>query len=227
MGMARLSQPWRLVAEMAMTFRAVVVDIGGVLEHNPPTGWIQRWEQRLGLGSGELAAVVSPIWREGRIGRASLEAIERRTAAALGLDARSSAHLWDDVWAEYLGVLNEDLLGYVSRLRPRFATAILSNSFVGARQREQERYGFQDHFDAMVYSHEEGVEKPASEFYLLACDRLAVAPEAAVFVDDLSINVQGAERVGMTGVLFESADQVIDELDVLLYGSQHGSGRAR
>lgn len=143
-----------LVAEVRMTFRAVVVDIGGVLERNPPTGWVQRWEQRLGMSPGELAAVVSPIWHEGRVGHASLETIERRTAVALDLDARSSAQLWDDVWTEHLGVLDEELLDYVSGLRPRFKTAILSSSFVGATEREQERYGLQDHFDAVVHGGE-------------------------------------------------------------------------
>jgi epoxide hydrolase-like predicted phosphatase len=114
-------------------------------------------------------------------------------------------------------------LGYVSQLRPRFKTAILSNSFVGAREREQELYDFQNHFDAVVYSHKEGMEKPTQEFYLLACDRLAVAPEAAIFIDDLPVNIQAAESAGMAGVVFESTEQVIDALDTLL----HGSGRAR
>ncbi|WP_052668850.1 HAD-IA family hydrolase [Nitriliruptor alkaliphilus] len=105
--------------------------------------------------------------------------------------------------------------------------AILSNSFVGARAREQELYGFHNHFDAVMYSHEEGMEKPTQEIYLLACNRLAVAPEAMIFVDDLPANIQAAKSVDMTGVLFASTDQVIDELDALLYGSRHGSGRAR
>jgi hypothetical protein len=37
----------------------------------------------------------------------------------------------------YLGTANTELIEYARSLRPRFRTGILSNSFVGAREREQ------------------------------------------------------------------------------------------
>ena len=37
-----------------MPVRAVVFDIGGVLELTPDTGWEQEWNARLHLKSGEL-----------------------------------------------------------------------------------------------------------------------------------------------------------------------------
>lgn len=33
---------------------ALLLDIGGVLEHTPATGWERTWERRLGLGPGGL-----------------------------------------------------------------------------------------------------------------------------------------------------------------------------
>ncbi len=82
-----------------MAVRAVVVDIGGVLECTPPTGWVQRWERRLGLDAGGLAARVTDVWRPGRTGQATLHEIERRTAEVLGLGQVEARDLWDDVWA--------------------------------------------------------------------------------------------------------------------------------
>jgi len=49
---------------------------------------------------------------------------------------------WHDLWEEYLGTLNAELSTYFSSLRPRYQTALLGNSFVGARSSEQERYHF-------------------------------------------------------------------------------------
>lgn len=187
--------------------RAVVVDVGGVLEHTPPTGWIERWESRLGLQAGDLAAIVSPLWQPGRVGRASLEEIEARTADVLGLESEEAAELWSDVWGEYLGAPNQELLEFLDPLRTRWRTAILSNSFVGAREREQSRYGFQDRFDLLVYSHEVGIEKRHSRIYELACELLGVEPEEAVFVDDVEKNVAAAQRMGMHGVLFTDTRQ--------------------
>ncbi len=52
------------------------------------------------------------------------------------------------------------MASYFAALRPRYRTAILSDSFVGARKREQRAYGFADMCDKVAYSHEEGVGKP-------------------------------------------------------------------
>ncbi len=196
--------------------RAVIVDIGGVLEHTPETGWVEAWEARLGLRPGGLRLLVAPIWRPGRTGAASLDEIEQRTADVLGIDAAQSETLWADVWTEYVGSLNRELLDYLVALRPRHKTAILSNSFVGAREREQALYGFANVFDHVLYSHEEGLEKPDPAFYLLACERLEVTPEEAVFVDDLPENVAGARAVGMQAVLFTNSEQTIRALQAAL-----------
>ncbi|MEM7736634.1 MAG: hypothetical protein AAF267_12675 [Deinococcota bacterium] len=38
-----------------MTIKAIVFDIGGVLEITPPTGWQQKWEALLELSTGGLS----------------------------------------------------------------------------------------------------------------------------------------------------------------------------
>lgn len=125
----------------------------------------------------------------------------------------------DDLWAEYLGTLNAEMAGYFGALRPRFRTGILSNSFVGARERENAAYGFEDLCDVVVYSHEEGMEKPDPRFYRLVARRLGVRPDEAIFLDDHETCVAGARDVGMSAVLFGSAGQAIADLERYLAGS--------
>jgi putative hydrolase of the HAD superfamily len=103
-------------------------------------------------------------------------------------------------------------------LRPRYKTGILSNSFVGARERERDAYGFEDLCDVVVYSHEEGLEKPDPRFYRIVTDRLGVRPDEAVLVDDHEICVQGARDVGMAAVLFCDNEQAIADLEAHLRG---------
>lgn len=112
--------------------------------------------------------------------------------------------------------MNEELADYFAALRPRYKTATLSNSFVGAREREREAYGFEDLCDVVVYSREEGREKPDPRFYRIVIERLGVEPHEAVFLDDTQACIDGARRVGMTGVLFVNNDQAIAELDAHL-----------
>lgn len=95
-------------------------------------------------------------------------------------------------------------------------TGILSNSFVGAREREQARYGFEDMCDVIVYSHEVGWLKPDPRIYHAVCDALGCDPEESVLVDDVPANVDGAHAVGMHGVLFADTRQAIADLESLM-----------
>lgn len=192
---------------------AVIFDIGGVLEVNPPTGWAERWANRLGMELHSFEACLGQIWPPGSVGSASLEEIESQTAAALRLDAPSVTALMEDVWAEYVGELNDELARYFAALRPRFKTGILSNSFVGAREREEAAYGLPEMCDALIYSHEIGYLKPDARAYQAVCAQLGVSPSQAVFLDDVEANVHGAVQAGMRAVLYRNNRQAIAEID--------------
>jgi putative hydrolase of the HAD superfamily len=199
-----------------MPVRAVVFDIGGVLEDAPPTGVAERWEAALGLRPGELNERLGGVWEAGAIGAISEGEVHRSIGRLLGLDEAQVSAFVQDIWTEYLGTLNAELAGYFSSLRPRYRTAMLSNSFVGAREREQERYGFGDITDLIVYSHEVGMSKPDPRIYRLACDRLGVRPEQVVFLDDRPDFVEAALEAGITAILFQDNEQAIADIEARL-----------
>ena len=60
-------------------------------------------------------------------------------------------------------------------------------------------------FDAIIDVTVLGVRKPAPEPYLAAADRLGVAPKDCIFVDDMQVNCDGAEAVGMHSHRFDIA----------------------
>ena len=67
--------------------------------------------------------------------------------------------------------------------------------------------------DVVVISSDVGVRKPSRRIYAIACERLGVAPQTCVMVDDLQHNLDGAARLGIGGVLHTTAAQTIRELD--------------
>jgi len=91
-------------------------------------------------------------------------------------------------------------------------TGLISNSWGSAIYDPAELEGL---FDTKVISGEVGMHKPQPAIYLLAAERLDVAPERCVFVDDLRENVAGAEAVGMTAVLHRDLDATLDRLEEL------------
>jgi putative hydrolase of the HAD superfamily len=199
-----------------MVIRAVVFDIGGVLEITPDLGVDRLWETRLGLSAGEILVRMRDVWRGGSIGTITLDDVHEALRDRLGLDDQTLAQYMADVWREYLGTANTELIEYGRRLRPRYRTGIVSNSFVGAREREQAAYGFEDLVEEIVYSHEVGFSKPDPRIYALICTRLNVPPEEMVFVDDSDVCVAGARDAGIHAVRYQSSAQAIAEIEKLL-----------
>ncbi|NUR86028.1 MAG: HAD family phosphatase [Nonomuraea sp.] len=185
-----------------MTSQAIVFDIGGVLEITPDLGLTARWRGRL-----------TDLARAGMIGEITEQEFESALRERLGAEADDYL---DAMWREYLGTLNTELAAYLRGLRPRHRTGILSNSFVGAREREQAAYGFEDLVDEIVYSHEAGLAKPDPRAFLLVCERLGARPRDTVFLDDVPAFVEAAREAGLRGVLFESTAQAIADVDALL-----------
>ena len=199
-----------------MVIRAVVFDIGGVLEITPDLGVIPMWESRLGLLAGELSERMHDAFVDGSIGTITEDDVHQALGDRLGLDEQQVAAFMADIWREYLGTPNTELIEYTRLLRPRYRTGILSNSFVGAREKEQAAYGFEDLVDDIVYSHEAGMSKPDPRIYALACRRLGVRPDETVFVDDTDYCVAGASEAGMHAIRYLDNAQVIHEIEVLL-----------
>jgi epoxide hydrolase-like predicted phosphatase len=202
-----------------MGIRAVVFDIGGVLEITPDLGVHERWEARLALPAGKMDERMADVWRGGSIGTITLDDVRQALRDRLGLDEQQLAAYMADVWREYLGTANTELIEYARGLRPRYRTGILSNSFVGAREREQAAYGFEDLVDEIVYSHEAGMSKPDPRIYALACARLGVRPGEMVFIDDWDKAVAGASEAGIHAVHYQDNSQAIAQIERLLTGS--------
>jgi epoxide hydrolase-like predicted phosphatase len=199
-----------------MGIRAVVFDIGGVLEIAPDLGVAARWETRLGLSEGEVARRMGEIWAAGEIGAVTESDVRRATIDRLGLTEEQAEAMSADFWVQYLGVANTELIEYGRGLRPRLRTGILSNSFVGAREREQDAYGFEDLVDHIVYSHEVGMSKPDSRIFELTCERLEVQPGEVIFVDDVESHIAAAREVGLHGIHHRENAQTINEIEKLI-----------
>jgi putative hydrolase of the HAD superfamily len=208
-----------------MPVRAVVFDIGGVLEVSTDRDLDDRWEQRLGLRPGEFFQRLrqSGLGRDANLGRVSEAEFSRALGQLYGLDRATTEELIADLWDWYVGELNTEMADYFQRLRPQYRTAILSNAAAGGRREEERRYGFATMADVLVYSYEVGIEKPDQRIYEITCERLNVVPGEVAFLDDLEVNVDAARQLGMCAVLFQSTAQAISEVEACLAGSASAS----
>jgi putative hydrolase of the HAD superfamily len=92
-------------------------------------------------------------------------------------------------------------------------TALVSNSW-GVHRYPHEM--FDELFDGVVISAEEGIRKPARRMYELGVERAGVQAADCVYVDDLPFNLTPAQEMGMATIHHTSAEKTIPELEVLL-----------
>jgi epoxide hydrolase-like predicted phosphatase len=200
-----------------MVIRAVVFDVGNVLELSEDNYVFDEWAVSLGLTSAEFGERMQAATDGGDVGTVTLEEVHRKLGGAFGIDDAQVNEIMESMWREYLGTANTAMTEWARSLRPRYKTGILSNSFVGAREREQAAYGYMDFIDDLVYSHEVGLLKPDPRIYLLSCERLGVQPGEVVFIDNHEPFVRAARDVDMHAVHFTGDNaKAIAEISTLL-----------
>lgn len=126
------------------------------------------------------------------------------SAALARLKAYHDAHnLWDFVPEDVPGAL--DLLG------GRWRLGVVSNAN-GTVRAMFERLGLARHFEVIVDSHEEGVEKPDPRLFKVALERMEAGAAETTYVGDLyHVDVAGARAAGLDAVLLDPLDLHADK----------------
>lgn len=192
----------------------LLIDWGGVLTTNLFTSF-RDFCMKVGIDPQTLRDRFSsdPSFRELLIalekGQLDEGEFEQELAPLLGAEPDG---LIDGLFA---GVKpDEPMVEAVRRARAGgIRTALVSNSW-GVHRYPHDL--FEELFDGVVISGEEGTRKPARRMYELGAERAGLAAEQCVFVDDLPFNLTPAEELGMATVHHTSADQSIPQLERIL-----------
>ena len=118
---------------------------------------------------------------------------------------------------EFFGgdILDHKLVEYIRSLRGKVHTGLISNAWSGLREfitREK----IIDIFDTVVISAEVGVVKPEAKIFNIALEQAKVHAKEAVFVDDMKVNIEACEKIGMKGILFKDPQETMDQLNRIL-----------
>jgi putative hydrolase of the HAD superfamily len=199
----------------------------------PRTGLLLDWG---GVLTTNLFASFSAFCEaEGLVPSVLRDAFRRDPEARDLLIAFEEGRIEDDVFAAglaaKLGLAPERAEGMIDRMQ---AGATLEPAMVDAVRAAREagvRTGLVSNswgasryphdllaelFDGIVISGLEGMRKPAPAIYALGAQRIALPPEACVFVDDLAFNLDPPRELGMAVVHHTDPATTIAEVEALL-----------
>jgi len=198
----------------------LIFDWGGVFSIAPIAG-MQGLERRLGWSEGSLlqlfAAAVAAAgeddepspWHRLETGEITIEQfLERVTAHApvvfgeepVDMVAFATAFATLE-WLIAAGT-HWEVVHRIRELRADgYRTGLLTNNVAEWSDAWRSTIPVDELFDDVVDSSDVGLRKPDPAIYLLACERLGVAPERTVFLDDAERNVEAAKELGMRGIV--------------------------
>jgi epoxide hydrolase-like predicted phosphatase len=106
----------------------------------------------------------------------------------------------------------------IRELRARgLRTGLLTNNIKEFGEHWRATFPIDDLFEEVVDSSHVGMRKPDPEIYELMCERMGIAPNDAVFVDDNLDNVAAANAYGMEAVHFGTDPwRALNEIDAIL-----------
>ena len=198
--------------------RAVIFDWGGVLEELPDDEDTAAWERRLALAPGTLPGILfGEEWRQLELGALGEDAYLQSVAGRLGFPgAEAVLRFFGEFYMQKR--LIPQVVTAAHALRGRYKVALLTNAFPGQDDQIRQNWGLDVHaeFDAYVNSSYVGLCKPDPAIFHLMLERLGVAPEQAIFVDDNLHNVDSARQLGLHTVQFVDAATSLGELEALL-----------
>ena len=205
---------------------AIVSDFGGVLT-TPLLDAFVGLQERRGVPLEAFGAALAraaeadgganPLFEleTGRLTEAQfIEKLSGALRAELGRDV-DLAH-FGEAFFEHLHP-NEELFAFMRTLHARgYRMAILTNNVREWEPLWRSMLPIDEIFDLVIDSGFEGVRKPDRRIYEVTLDRLGIAPEATLFVDDMEVNCDAARELGMQAVWFRSNAQAIGEIEQLL-----------
>jgi putative hydrolase of the HAD superfamily len=205
---------------------AVIWDFGGVLTGSPFDNF-RRFEKENGLPDDFLRGInaTNPddnAWARFERADIDLDEFDRQFAD----ESAAAGHRVPG--GEVIRLLAVDIrpamVEALSRIAARLPTACITNN-VNAGQgpgmvRTPERAAavaeVMTLFRVIVESSKVGLRKPDPRIYRMACDELGVDPSAAIYLDDLGVNLKPARAMGMTTLKVTDPDATLDELEGLL-----------
>ena len=203
-----------------MVIKAVVFDLGGVLVRTEDFTSREKLAKRLNITRRDLEELVFSGESGTRAQRGEIDIEQHWENIRVGMNYSPQA--FNAFIDEFFDgdKLDTAIVDVIRNLQGAYKTALLSNAFSNLRHYVTDVWGFADAFDEMIISAEVGVMKPDASIYQITLDRLGVAPQEAVFLDDFERNIEGARAVGMHTIHFKNPVQAMDELSHALGGEE-------
>ena len=193
-------------------FRAIIFDIGRVLIRVNVSRAMDGLASGLTLTPQDVWSAIEKDprmldWQEGRISPRDWHLhLTKRLGGSLTFEQFS------EVWNRALDPNPIHSESFLEKLSKTYRLALLSNTDPLHMSHAEANFSFFRFFPTRIYSYRVGASKPDPLIYREALQACKVRAEEAVYIDDVAAYAEAARRLGMTGIVFQSPEQLQADL---------------
>ena len=188
--------------------RAIIFDIGRVLIQVNIHRAMAGLSSEITLTPQEIWVAIEkdprwPDWQEGRISPEDWHLhLSNRLGGSLTFEQ------FKQVWNSALAPDPIQPEPFLEKLSKNYRLALLSNTDPIHMADAEARFPFFRFFPIRIYSFRVGANKPNPLIYEEALRACKVRAEEAIFIDDVPAYAEAAQRLGMTGLVFRSHQEL-------------------
>ena len=198
---------------MTATIKAILFDFGNVLlEWNPRYVYRRYFPNNDAAMEQFLSEVSFMDWN-------AQQDKGRSFAEGVAVLSKQFPHYSDLIqayqtnWKESIGNSLTGTVDLMKRLKKAgYPVYGLSNWSAETFPLVREKYDFFNLLDDIILSGEVGAIKPEPEFFEIALRKIGLPAQQCLFIDDAPANIEQAQKMGFSTVLFTSPEQLEREL---------------
>jgi HAD superfamily hydrolase (TIGR01509 family) len=192
----------------AAPIKAIIFDIGRVLVRIDVSAAMGGFAQRISMTPQEIWSALEkdPRWIDWQEGRMSARDWHLHAAKRLGISL--SFEQFTEIWNRALDPNPIQDNAFLEKLSKRYRLGLLSNTDPIHVAHLESTYSFFKYFPARTYSCTVGASKPSPIIYQKALQASKVRAEEAVYIDDIPAYVEAGQRLGLSGIVFQSSEQL-------------------
>ena len=96
--------------------------------------------------------------------------------------------------------------------KAKYNTYVLSNFQEETFEQAKSQYCFLKGFDGAVFSYQVKAMKPEPKIYQTLLNNYSLMPHDCLFIDDMQINIDGANNIGIDGIVCKNHDYLFKKL---------------
>ena len=190
----------------------VLFDLGDVLFHFRPEVRLRAMASASGIAEQKLN---DALWSSGfahECDTGKYNAQEMHEIACKKMNWHSTYDEFRDLWTSAFE-LDEDVFTVAKAIKPGLQKGILTNNPEILRETVRDRFAKVERlFKPIIFSYTCGFAKPDERIFMHTIQAIGCEPEEILFIDDSQRHVDAAQQVGMRGILFSSAVELMKQL---------------